>query len=782
VRCPSAYLFLLAAFLPTHAAAQVERVVVVKADGLSPALIEQYLNRPEDPRTPVPWMAYIFAQHGVWFENFYSRGLSLSAPSWSILDTGRHLEIRGNVEYDRYTLNAFDYLNVFPAYFARGTAHQMDMAGVELLDEHHIPLLIDRFPYGAWYQNAQLLQRSVNWDSMQGALKRTFSAKSVRDVVDEWQVGWQFAASWSRENEERLVADLNNPKIQYLEFFSGGFDHVAHLTNDRVSQMHEVQLVDELVGRLWTAIRKSSLADSTGLVLVSDHGMTTGPDIISQGYNLVDWFTRRAGGAQNVLTNRHPLEEFKIKGMNIFVDKVVTPASESSYLAGTGDQYPTVMLDLDGNERASVGLRSNAFNRLHLLLDQLLRKGVTGPVRAAAVAAFFEALAVVRTDWRRDLAELKAATTDLGDRIDAQQRLLAALPKKWTPDQIAAGLQDDGDRQRRRLNVMRDDVALYTKYAATLTRLLDLTPAALDAGKLKVADLIPTSSLGPANSLWDIRHYVTDVGPDGLVLTPEGRLDWARSVRTTDYLPALAAISVRNNVQDGVGPRPIDFTALRVPDSDNREAIWLYRDEEHQALIRFKEGMLRYQPIARLEARQDGAVVFQERDWAAGFPLEIFEDPNFAVPAADRATWLAQWHSEEDWLRVVHRTRYSNGVIGLTEELLTGSPAATPYLALRRRLRRTDLLVLAYDHWNFNARGFNPGGNHGSFFRTSTHAVLLVAGGKDTGIPQRLRVETPYDGLSFAPTILKLMGRPEPDLPGALIKELLPTDPSTRRP
>jgi len=85
------------------------------------------------------------------------------------------------------------------------------------------------------------------------------------------------------------------------------------------------------------------------------------------------------------------------------------------------------------------------------------------------------------------------------------------------------------------------------------------------------------------------------------------------------------------------------------------------------------------------------------------------------------------------------------------------------------------LIVFANDHWNFNARGFNPGGNHGSFLRESTHSVLLFAGGSKTGIPRGLHVTEPYDSLSFVPTVLTLMGRPEPDLPGPVIKELLPS-------
>jgi hypothetical protein len=100
-------------------------------------------------------------------------------------------------------------------------------------------------------------------------------------------------------------------------------------------------------------------------------------------------------------------------------------------------------------------------------------------------------------------------------------------------------------------------------------------------------------------------------------------------------------------------------------------------------------------------------------------------------------------------------------------------PPEDPYRDRRRALRRTDLLVFANDHWNFNVRGFNPGGNHGSFLQISTHSVLMFAGGKDTGIPHGLHVETPYDSLSLVPTILTLMGMPDPSLSGPVIKELI---------
>jgi hypothetical protein len=115
---------------------------------------------------------------------------------------------------------------------------------------------------------------------------------------------------------------------------------------------------------------------------------------------------------------------------------------------------------------------------------------------------------------------------------------------------------------------------------------------------------------------------------------------------------------------------------------------------------------------------------------------------------------------------------YSNALIGLNEQL-TRHPVfpddgagltedAKLIRAFRQRQRHlaeADLLILANDHWNFDVRGFNPGGNHGSFFRISTNSTFMLAGGQKTGIPRGLAVEKPYDSLSFVPTVLRLMGK-----------------------
>jgi hypothetical protein len=769
-----ALLFICAALLSGSEPGKVQRIVILKVDGLPDGLLERSVKETGGPgrdgHSRLPWIQHVFSENGVWLENFYVRGLSLSAPSWSLLDSGRHLQIRGNVEYDRYTLHAYDYLNFFPFYFSYAASKQVDMPAAELMDEAGVPLLVDRFPYEQRFQSPQLLQRGLRLSSLPGALKRAVAASSPKDFLDEWNIGLPWAGSWYRQNEADLVNTLKDPRVRYLDYFTGEYDHLGHLTGDHVSQLHALEDLDALVGRIWNAIGASPLAANTALVLVSDHGMNTSETVFSQGFSLVDWFNSSAGGAHHVLTNRHPLTEFKLKGLDPFVSEVITPSPDSAYLAGQSDQYPTAMLDLDGNERANIGLRNNAFNVLQILLDQLIQKRLPGPVRNAALTALFSTLDKVRVEWRRDMDDLSDELIALDSRIEALQKKVDAQPKKkkWTPEQVSRGLDKDARREVVRLNAWRAERKAYAEYVAIIWRLLDLKPADFDPGKFKMTELIPPKSLGPLNSLWDLRHYVTGRAPGGLVVAEDGSLDWDRSFRTVDYFSALRSISVRNNVQPGLAPKPIDFIAVRIPD---RDAVLLWRDDAHQALILTRGSELRYQPVNSS---------LEPVPWAPGLPLELFEDPQLNIAGsdheADRITWLSQWHDERAWLEAVHRTRYSNGIIGLTEELL--DPASTPgevpdsYRERKRNLRRTDLLLLANDHWNFNVRGFNPGGNHGSFFRISTHSVLLFAGGKDTGIPAGLRIETPYDSLSFVPTILKLMGRPEPDLPGPVIKEL----------
>ena len=129
--------------------------------------------------------------------------------------------------------------------------------------------------------------------------------------------------------------------------------------------------------------------------------MNTAPGIYSQGYDLIGWFNSAAGGGHHVVTNRHPMTEFKLKGLDPFVSEVISPSNDSTYLAGESARYPTCVMDLDGNERANVSLRNSSLNVIQILLDQLMHKKVTGRMRIATIDALFATLDRVRPMWQR---------------------------------------------------------------------------------------------------------------------------------------------------------------------------------------------------------------------------------------------------------------------------------------------------------------------------------------------------------------------------------------------
>ncbi len=764
---------LLLLLLCSPLAAEVKRVVVLKVDGVPQEVLDRELQRidPVTRHSALPWIDRVFAQGGTRLCNFYVRAISLSTPSWSMLDTGQHLQIRGNAEFDRYTYHVYDYLNFFPFYVGYARSQKVDMPGVELLDDLGIPLLSDLFPYQSSYQSFQLFQRGVRWKTLQRSLTHRFS-KPLRDLLDEWTIGFELGSSIEDQAERELIEKLADPKIRYLDFFTGDYDHVAHSTPDAASQRSALARIDALVGRVWTAIESSPDAERTALVLISDHGLNTQPGIYSQGYDLVAFFNSRAGGAHHVVTNRHPLTEFKLKGLDPFVSEVVTPSEVSLYLKGESGDYPTALLDLDGNERAAVYLRNSDLNALHVLLKAGQTDG----------AEFLRIVDRHRASWQSTLNELREELGALRRAIDAQRTKIAAQPKKWTAEQREAGLDKASRRLSVQMEAWRNQERRYTEYADKLAKLLALQPTDFEKRRIPAADLIPERAMGDANSIYDLQNYVVGPAPGG-------------GFQTIDYFPLLATLAVKNNVQAGVGSHPVDFIAMRIPNPEGPQgegAIWLYAGEDRQAMVLSRHDAggnleLRYRAVRGLRQDRDGVVHFEPAELAAGFPLRLWEDPALGVPEVDRAQWLGDWHGEQEWLRAVHKTAYSNGILALHEQFLRDADRnglegdarlLARFNARRRRLAEPDFLIFANNHWNFNVRGFNPGGNHGSFLRMSSHSVLMLAGGDQTGIPQNLAIEEPYDSLSFVPTILELMGRRDDaaGMPGKPIQELVPNE------
>lgn len=769
----------------------LKRVVLVKIDGLPSYYVDRFVNQRDEKtgKSILPWIDEVFYRNGTRVPNFYTRGMSLSGPSWGQLDTGQRLQIKGNVEYDRYTLHAYDYLNFIPYYMQYGLSRtKADMPAVEVMDQLGIRLFCDAFDYEKRYTSQQLYQRGNNWEVIASGFVNLYPG-NVSDLIDEWTLGLDFRKMTINQAERDILGKLvKRPEIDYFDYYDVSFDHVSHHNNDRASRLAALKDLDRLIGRLWTAIRSSSRAGETALVLISDHGFNSDEKVYSQGYNLVKMLASAAGGGHHVVTKRRLMLDYSIKGVYPLVPLIKTTSNDSIYLKGQSNEYPTALVDFDGNERSSIHLRNSDLNILHILLQQLKHERLSPEVRAAAMDALFDIIDRHREDWQRKAEELSAESKALGRWAETQKKIVAGQPKKFTPEEIAKGIDKEARRVAALQLIAAEASSEYTKFKESLERLLDLKREDFDPRKIRIEDLIAPGAMGDPNTTYQLQNYVVGISKHGLLVDGNKDLDLEKSFLRVDYFGLLHQQRVKNNVQAGISNRPVDFVAVRLDRKATLSAlgedivpgddpIWLYGGPDNQALILSRDDgdgaqSFRYFAISNLEQRVDGSYSFQTKSFGPGFPLRYFEDPELSIPTADRTAWFGEWHTEPEWLSAIHKTKYSNALIGLNEQLdrhpffdasddtTNDDDGLIKRLRQRQRaLTEADLLILANAHWNFDVRGFNPGGNHGSFFRVSTNSTFMIAGGTETGIPRGLSVEQPYDSLSFAPTLFRLMGK-----------------------
>lgn len=797
----------------------MKRVVVVKIDGLPVESIDKYVKQrdPETGKSMLPWFEEIFYKNGTVVPHFYTRGISLSGPAWGMIDTGQHMQVKGNVEFDRYTLQTYDYLRFFAFYLDNFLKKRADMPAAEVMDQLGIPLLVDAFAFDRRYHSPQLYQRDNHWLNVLGSGFINLFPRDRADFMDAYSMGFPFTRMTVYQNERDIIKKLHdNPEYDYFDYYDTQFDHVMHDNNDERSRLIELKALDLTLGRFWTSIRSSSRADETGIILLSDHGFNAKEPIYSQGFNLVDMLAASTGGGHHVMTKRRILLDYAVKGVNPLVPAIKTPSKNTYYLKGQANKYVTALVDFDGNERSSIHLRESGLNKLHILFQQLQANALSSQLRRAATNSFFQLLDERRAYWQQAVDELSEELVAVDRRIAALDADIAIMPKKFTEADKVKGI----DKERRRLEGLasaeRENAAAYRRYITTLKNLLSLRRETFDARKHKIEDLIAPGSMGRNNTVHQLQNYIVGVKPSGLVAGGDGLIDDEKSFVRVNYFELLHSQSIRSNTQPGVSNRPIDFVAIRIPKhaiadklgedvATMDDAIWLHGSRDKQVLILSKTDSdgglsLKYVPIANLRQDAAGRFTFDRKEFAAGFPLKYFEDPDVAIPAEDRAAWLGEWHTELEWLRTVHRAFYSNAIIGLNEQLdrhpvadINESGLSNEERLMRRfrqrqrSLTESDMLILANNHWNFDIRGFNPGGNHGSFFRISTQSTFMLAGGAETGIPRGLRIEQPYDSLSVMPTILRLMGKanannePAPELrklgfrrfPGRVVSEVL---------
>src|SRR6266568_3927930 len=219
-------------------------------------LVERFAHE-RDPLTGkslLPWFDHIFFQNGTRITNFYVRGMSLSAPSWSLIDTGQHLQIKGNVEFDRATLYSYDYLAAMPFYAKQALGRAVDMPGTEVLDTLGIHPLMDAYDNYERLTSFQLYQRGARLGTLQRAGEERF-VKDPKRLATDILVGLDMSDIVYNELERELVEKLSDPRVRYLDLLTMKFDHAAHHNNDRDSHLFALKQLDGLIGRIWTGIQ-----------------------------------------------------------------------------------------------------------------------------------------------------------------------------------------------------------------------------------------------------------------------------------------------------------------------------------------------------------------------------------------------------------------------------------------------------------------------------------------------------------------------------------------------
>jgi len=183
----------------------VKRVVILKIDGLPGYYLDAATGK-----SVLPWVEEVFYKNGTRVPNFYTRGMSLSGPSWGQLDTGQRAQIKGNVEFDRFTLHTYDYLNIVQYYTSYGLNKKVDMPAVELMDQLKIPLLCDAFDSEERYMGQQLYQRGYDWAVFASGFVNMIP-RNRSDLIDEWTIGFNFRKmTVNKEPRNRLLRLLRH--------------------------------------------------------------------------------------------------------------------------------------------------------------------------------------------------------------------------------------------------------------------------------------------------------------------------------------------------------------------------------------------------------------------------------------------------------------------------------------------------------------------------------------------------------------------------------------------
>ena len=263
-----------------------------------------------------------------------------------------------------------------------------------------------------------------------------------------------------------------------------------------------------------------------------------------------------------------------------------------------------MLADFDGNERASLHLRDNDLNLLHILLQQLQQNKLSEPAtrRDRQLLRPWSGAVAMAIDSQRTKRRVGALRQRIEEQRKAQPKSLRPRRRNWATIRKSASLRNwKSGPARRRYRICSH----LDEFAGT--------ERTVSSPKLKIEDLIAKNAMGERNSVYELQNYIVGGVPGGLQLRADGSLDLEKSFVRVDYFALLQSVVVKNNVQPEHNRPSIWWplnSAIQLQQLVNEEnltadVIWVNGGSDKQALIMARadsQGNLsfRYLPIKGL--------------------------------------------------------------------------------------------------------------------------------------------------------------------------------------
>lgn len=808
-----------------------KRLVLLKSDGLPPDLLAA-VSFPErdDLMERLPYADYLrpaiaayqrrtgrrlllpnirkyFFDEGVFVENMYSTTLTLSAAAWAVIDTGQPSVIKGHAAFSRDTCYFRSYLDGFRDALDAVRRQGEKNTVVWQLDQVGVSHLLDAYDPDRTWTGVQILRRIGNRELLLEAGRRWLDngedgfGNIVRSHLSRLVTGIDYSEFNQEINafmtaRKILERDLSGAeRHDYITPLFTLMDHQQHVDPHPRNLIHWLVKLDRVVGEAFESVEKSRRRDETVVALVSDHGSEIEPGKVAFSFPITRVFRTPQFGGHTVKTL---LVESAWSALSTPIPGIDFPRVYESDFSPYGEKqnprfgeggYVTAVLDNFGNSRATVHLRNNDLNRLHLLLMRL-REQPRDPARYGRLRQLFrETLDRTRQWLESDLRlfeDYHEASKDFASHLDDKA-------DRYSRD-VAWRLARETERDAPQLAALKRLLAIRFESDKGGLFFDDVFTA-----PFRIEDFIPKGYLGLANSVHQLSHYTVGLDDDlnwvETTVDPQGRpvpMNYFEIM--SNYRAANAPANGRRN--------PFDVIVKKVPAEQIRPALlshgflsggerlrnvlWVKstargnpRKGGEALIVEARDGRLKYLPVKDLEQGADSSFEFAEADDRD--PLALLAGDGFEpVGGGPRLRWMRAFHPLRQWLRATYMTEYANAVTMFVDIFndpvpeFVDNPDFQKYLIYfsseemkQRYLRglkrkhaslQPDLIVWAEELWNYNSKARTSGGTHAGLRPMVARTTFLAWGGDDTGVARGKTVSEPALTLDFVPTLLQAVG------------------------